>query len=208
MPSLNNNIDSFPLIGKNRIWTENFITSKSERLSSFKLSWEKIGKLSRIKETTASSAPCIYFFVRHSKIESILPMQGKYPLVVYVGRTNCLKRRISEYNNDYESVMNNTSHLKKVRDNIKVMFKEYEDNLDFYYSICKPDDLVSVENLLIQIFDPIFNEVDKLSRDDFSRYDAFRIKESLEIEEPINKDNKNSIQKLKNYILGDAKEAF
>jgi len=168
------------------IWEENFIKEKKKLLST--LIWE--GPLKLVSAATKMIPECsgVYCFVRIGAIEGLSPFgNNNYPLIVYIGRSNNLKKRLKGYIEDRTAVQHYSSSKRKVRDGIRLMFLEYGTNLNVYYSICPPDDVVSIEDALIQIFDPIFNSSQRLQEADFEacgRYISATITRSDKAYEP------------------------
>nr|VFJ61244.1 MAG: hypothetical protein BECKDK2373C_GA0170839_108715 [Candidatus Kentron sp. DK] len=159
----------YPLIGSSRIWKEEFIRERISRLPV--LNWELLGKLVTTNVEVIPNCPGIYLFVRKSALDDISPFSNPlYPAIVYVGRSRELKRRLMDYVKDKRAVKSYRTFNRKIRDSIKLMFKEFDDGLDVYYSICSPDDLVIAEDILIKILDPVFNAEQKLKEDDFLSY--------------------------------------
>lgn len=158
----------YPEIGSLRVWEEEFINLRLSSLPS--LSWKKLGKLASANLNEGLEAPGIYCFVRRSKIDEITPYESGFPLVVYIGKAKRIGTRLEEYIKDKKSIALHRSSERAVRSGIKTMFREYNDNLIIYYSFVEPSQLDSVESTLIQLFDPIFNEAQKLDSIDFDQY--------------------------------------
>lgn len=164
-------ITPFPIIGETRVWTEQFIQKSISTLPE--INWEHIGKLSLPKLDLIPNSPGIYTFVRKSMIEKVSPLKSNsYPLIVYIGKTSNLQARLKDYIDDRRSIERYRSSTRKIRDSVRVMFTEYNDeNIDIYYALCSPEKLAMLEDILIQLFDPIFNSRQRLNNDDFDRYE-------------------------------------
>jgi len=162
-------VNPFPNLGTTRIWTEEYIQHRINSLE--KIDWICIGKLIPENLNTLSNCSSIYCFVRSSAIENLSPTENNaYPLIVYIGQTKKIRSRLKEYLKDKRAIQRYSTSSRNIRDGIKNMFSEYGDNLTVYYAICKPDELRKVEDILIQLFDPVFNFEQRLNEGDFNEY--------------------------------------
>ncbi|WP_422491067.1 GIY-YIG nuclease family protein [Endozoicomonas sp. ALE010] len=114
---------------------------------------------------------CIYIYKKKQARRPISSRQ-LYPLVVYIGKTNNLNTRLESYLLDKRESIK-ASATRKIRENIKTMFSEYGDSLEIFLAAVPPDNLTTVEDTLIQLFDPIFNSSQRLSKDDFNNYSNY-----------------------------------
>lgn len=158
----------FPEIGVSRLWQESYIASRLSNLPG--LEWKKLGKLTKNRLNDGLDAPGVYCFVRVSDVEKVVPFESGYPLVVYVGKARKIGARLDDYIKDKRCVKRHRSSERKVRDGVRRMFLEYKDELIVYYSFVDPSLVDTVESVLIQVLDPVFNDVQKLDSVDFDQY--------------------------------------
>ena len=151
-------------IGVHRQWKEDFVESCARRIGPA-IEWNKIGPVDMVNiSVKAPTGGGIYVFVRKSKLEKLTPF-GSYPLIVYVGLAANLRARLLKYVDDKRIALRYTEGSGKIRSGIRSMFREYRDALEIYIFECNQLDRVSVEDTLIKILDPIFNEAQKLSNE-------------------------------------------
>ena len=149
-------------IGMQRMWSEDFVDICTARINAA-VKWKKVGVVDAVNiRVTAPPKSGIYAFVRKSKLEKLTPFTS-YPLIVYVGLAKNLRVRLLKYVDDKRTALRYTEGTGKIRSGIRSMFRTYRDALDIYVFECDQLDLVSVEDVFIKIFDPIFNETQKLS---------------------------------------------
>lgn len=205
------NTNLFPCIGTSRIWTESFIQEKISRLPE--LSWRLAGKLVTANIEVLPDCPGVYLFVRKSLLDTISPFsEPSYPAIIYVGQARNIRGRLTDYIRDKSAVRNHATSTRKIRDLIKIMFNEYGDGLDVFYSVCNPKDLTITEDTLIKILDPAFNSGQKLNEDDFARYERVinaRLGEVVEAY-PTEDEQQDQFEKTVDmrYGLGNPEPAF
>lgn len=150
-------------IGTYRVWDELFVEFSSSKIAFLqKLNWEKLGRLTAQRiEVRAPREPGIYAFIRESQSETLSPCKT-YPLIVYIGKASNIQSRLNAYVKDKSAVSTFRASEKKVRSGIRNMFRAYGDKLDVYFARCPATEITAIEDILIQIFDPLFNEAQKL----------------------------------------------
>jgi hypothetical protein len=149
-------------IGSMRLWGEEFVDVCVQRINVPTI-WTRIGEVNAINiKIKAPESSGIYAFVRLSRIEELAPVKS-YPLIVYIGLAKDIRRRLLQYVGEKRTAFRYTAGSTKQRSGIRSMFRTYRDSLDMYFFECNEIDLVSVEDLLIKLFDPIFNEDQKIS---------------------------------------------
>lgn len=155
--SISNNIP----IGSQRLWKEDFIEALSKRIC-FPLNWINVGSVNKINiEVKVPKASGVYFFVRRSVIEDLSPFE-RYPVIVYIGLSDNLRRRLLDYVKDKQTALRYTKSGSKIRPGVQLMFRTYKDSLEVYVIECSVVDMVAVEDAFIKLFDPIFNEKQKM----------------------------------------------
>ena len=157
----------FPNIGHSRIWPENFIIHQSEKLPELK--WIPLGKLTRANIKKTPNCSGIYIFTRKSQLETLHPCKNNYPLVVYIGKSNKIRDRLTSYLLDKKDISKAVSS-REVRDNVIKMFRAYNDNLNIYIATISPENVCMTEDILIQLFDPVFNVDQKLNEAHYNAY--------------------------------------
>lgn len=211
-------VNAFPPLGEVRVWSEHYINYVANDLPD--LNWERFGKLRAIQLQTTPKCSGLYMFVWGNSQARLTPFKTGIPTVVYVGRSENIQARIKSYIDDFCSIKQFRSSERKIRDSIKVMLKEYGASLEIFYCIIEPSKITHYEDVLIKIFDPIFNTEQRLKRENFEEFERVyvgRISFSGKEEEKINEDENNNDGKMKNIknsnesmrsTFGDPKSAF
>lgn len=149
-------------IGTHRTWDEDYIKCCVEFLKPH-ITWGCITKLtSAVLNAKVPDRGGIYIFIRKSILEDFLPLQ-RFPQVVYIGRTKNLQSRLSDYLADRRAVELKANKKRNVRPAIVRMFSTFKENLEIYFFECPENKQVVYEDVLIKLFDPIFNECQKYS---------------------------------------------
>lgn len=204
-------INPFPPIGENRIWREEYISERIKQVPELK--WKKLGKLVPANIAKLRGNPGLYIFSLNGLLAKLSPNQSSYHSVVYIGKASALKDRLNDYLADKRAVKRFSTSKRKIRDNVKSMFQEYDNELVVYYTYLSPDEIGRIEDILIQIFDPIFNFEQRLKGELFERHESFlnatfvedgnrAFAVSKEQAVPISENPSSS------YILGDEESAF
>lgn len=135
-------------------------------------SWTLIGELNKILVgIKVPEESGLYVFTVSGASSKIAPPNAS-EVVVYIGRATNLRKRLNDYIADRKSALGPLSHQKKVRSGIKMMFREYHKHLNVYICTRPEIDLLIIEDIMIKIYDPIFNQQQKIS---------FEIPESEEV---------------------------
>ncbi|MFA0717486.1 GIY-YIG nuclease family protein [Vibrio splendidus] len=203
-------INPFPPVGVKRYWQRNYSRHRKSLLGT-SLSWHSLGKLVSSNVESLMSFPGVYAFVTEPIEPSIIPIQMKD--VVYVGKSRDVKKRLKDYIEDRKHVTRSRNLSKrKIRDSIRIMFKEYGDNIEVYYLKLSPDEIANVEDILITIVDPVFNSEQKLDENDFLNFERAI---DASFDEPVtafNDEDKSSlvIDEIANFksVLGNPEKAF
>ncbi len=91
--------------------------------------------------------------------------------IIYVGKSVRLKDRFNEYISDKKEASKVAKRVSPLRDNIRILFQEYGNQIDVYYAQLPPDRLTAFEDYFIQVLDPILNSSQKLDEDSFVNYE-------------------------------------
>jgi hypothetical protein len=163
-------INPFPPLGSHRVWTEQYLKRVTSNID--KLKWKKYGKLQKVHLDVTPKCSGLYMFVWTSKQSNLTPFDA-YRNIVYIGQSTNIRKRIQEYIQEKKLIESYTSSTKKnrIRDNIKVMLTEYKDGLDVYYVKVDPHNIISYEDILIKVFDPIFNTEQRLKENVCNEYE-------------------------------------
>lgn len=159
----------FPPIGLRRVWSKVYIENRVRSIDC-KVNWEKLGKLVSSNIKNMRSFPGIYAFVVCHPNSKQLPI--KLSEVIYIGKSLDIKKRFSDYISDKKEVDKKSRLNISVRDNIRIMFEEYGSELEVFYAKAPPDRIANIEDIYIQILDPILNSGQKLDEEKFVNFET------------------------------------
>lgn len=158
----------FPPVGYRRVWSNEYIENRKNSID-YKIKWNKLGKLVSANVDNISACPGIYaFVVKYPRIDELPVTLDE---VLYIGKSLNIKKRFAEYISDRNKVVRKSKLKSNVRDNIRVLFSEYENTIEAYYAEAPPDRIANLEDIYIQILDPILNSSQKLDEDKFISYE-------------------------------------
>lgn len=161
-------INPFPPIGIRRMWSKEYIQSRS-RLIDIDVKWTCIGKLLTQNIDVMRDYPGLYSFVATAPNVNNLPIDLRE--ILYVGKADCVKKRLYEYIDDKKCTKLLASSKRKVRDNIRILFQEYGDDILVYCCEVPQDLITTFEDAFIQIIDPMLNSNQRLNEDTFINYE-------------------------------------
>lgn len=207
-------MNPFPPVGIRRVWSSDYIENRDSALDSISgvMNWTKLGKLVSVNVESMRDFPGVYAFVVNYPTINKLPVELSE--VLYIGKSSNVKVRFKEYLSDKKEVFQLAPSKKKIRDNIRVLFSEYKDSIIVYYAESPPDALAAIEDIFIQILDPILNSTQKLSEEHFINYEeairaTFSDEENAfesEVAQPL---THKDISKLTfSSTLGEPEDAF
>ena len=169
MNDIDDYFNPFPPIGYRRVWSKEYIDSRRKSID-YNVVWKNLGKLVSVNIDCLAPFPGIYSFVIKYPLLEQVPI--KLNEVIYIGKSTNIKKRFQDYLADKKNVEKKSRLKMKVRDNIKIMFEEYGNNIDVYYAEIPPDRITNIEDIYIQILDPILNSSQKLDEDKFISYES------------------------------------
>lgn len=209
---MNNYCNPFPPIGLRRVWRKEYIEKRKGSIDC-DINWSRLGKLVSGTINNINKFPGIYAFV--VKHPDAIKLPVSLDEVIYVGKSTNIKSRLLEYVSDKKEVNRISRRRIKVRDNIKIMFEEYGDSIEVYYAELPPDRIANIEDIYIQILDPILNSEQKLDKDKFESYEnsigaSFSPVEKAFDTDTVNDDNLEPESSILSFIsaLGKPEDAF
>ena len=210
---MENYFNPFPPVGYRRVWSKEYIENRKSSIDC-DVKWCKLGKLVSANINSINDCPGVYaFIVKYPKIQELPVILEE---VLYIGKSLQIKKRFNDYLSDKKDVARKSNLRSNVRDNIRLLFNEYENNIEVYYAELPPDRIANIEDIYIQILDPILNSSQKLDEDKFISYESsigasFEEGDEVAFLEDDGLHKKLEIEQLdlsQNSILDEPEDAF